>query len=66
VPIEVTATRRAQQQIAALDRTHTKAFTAFLDDLSLNGCAALANRLTGPVLRPHLFASSDRTAIEQS
>jgi hypothetical protein len=49
VPVEVVATRRAHQQIAALDRTHARAFAAFLDDLSLNGCAALAYRLTGPV-----------------
>jgi hypothetical protein len=42
VTIEVIATRRTEQQIAALDRTHMRAFTAFLDDLSLNGCAALA------------------------
>jgi hypothetical protein len=28
---------------------NTRAFTAFLDDLSINGCAALADRLTGPV-----------------
>jgi hypothetical protein len=49
VPVEVIATRRAQQQIAALDPTHTQAFGAFLGDLALNGCAALAYRLTGPV-----------------
>ena len=49
VPVEVIATRRAQQQIAALDRAHTRALATFLDDLSLNGCAALAYRLTGPV-----------------
>ena len=47
--VEVVATRRAQQQITALDRTHERAFAGFLDDLSLNGCAALAYRLTGPV-----------------
>jgi hypothetical protein len=49
VPVEVIATRRAQQQVEALDRTNARAFTAFLDDLSINGCAALAYRLTGPV-----------------
>jgi hypothetical protein len=49
VPVEVVATRRAQQQVEALDRINTRAFTAFLDDLSINGCAALAYRLTGPV-----------------
>ena len=63
VPVEVTATRRAQQQIAALDRTHTRAFAAFLDDLSLNGCAALAYRLTGPVPLSRLCVKHLRAAL---
>jgi hypothetical protein len=62
VPVEVTATRRAQQQIAALDRTHTRAFATFLDDLSLNGCAALAYRLTGPVPLSRLCVKHLRAA----
>jgi hypothetical protein len=63
VPIEVIATRRAQQQIAALDRTYTRTFAAFLDDLSLNGCAALAYRLTGPVPVSRLCAKHLRGAL---
>ena len=63
VPVEVTATRRAQQQIAALDRTHTRAFAAFLDGLSLNGCAALAYRLTGPVPLSRLCVKHLRAAL---
>jgi hypothetical protein len=49
MPIEVVSTRRAQQQAGDLDRTHAQAFTAFVDDLARNGCAALGYRLTGPV-----------------
>jgi len=49
MPIEVTSTRRAQQQAGLLDRAHARAFTAFVDDLARNGCAALGYRLTGPV-----------------
>ena len=63
MPIEVTATRRAQQQIAALDRTHTRAFDAFLDHLSLNGCAALAYRLTGPIPLSRLCVKHLRAAL---
>ena len=63
VSVEVIATRRAQQQIAALDRAHTRAFTAFLDDLSLNGCAALAYRLTGPVPLSRLCVKHLRAAL---
>ena len=61
--IEVSATRRAQQQIAALDRTHTREFAAFLDDLALNGCAALAYRLTGPVPLSRLCVKHLRAAL---
>lgn len=49
MPFEVIATRRAQQQAGHLDRTHTRTFAAFVDDLARNGCAALGYRLTGPV-----------------
>jgi len=63
VPVEVVATRRAQQQVQALDRTNTRAFTAFLDDLSLNGCAALAYRLTGPVPLSRLCVKHLRRAF---
>jgi mRNA-degrading endonuclease RelE of RelBE toxin-antitoxin system len=49
MPIEVVSTRRAQQQAEDLDRRHALAFTAFVDDLARNGCAALGYRLTGPV-----------------
>jgi hypothetical protein len=63
VPVEVIATRRAQQQIAALDRTRTRTFAAFLDDLSLNGCAALAYRLTGPVPLSRLCVKHLRAAL---
>lgn len=49
MPTEVISTRRAQQQAGDLDRTHTRVFTAFVDDLARNGCAALEYRLTGPV-----------------
>lgn len=49
MPIEVISTRRAQQQVDHLDRTHARTFTAFVDDLARNGCAALGYRLTGPV-----------------
>jgi hypothetical protein len=63
VPVEVVATRRAQQQVEALDRTNTRAFTAFLDDLSINGCAALAYRLTGPVPLSRLCVKHLRGAL---
>ena len=63
MPVEVVATRRAQQQIQVLDRTNTRAFTAFLDDLSLNGCAALAYRLTGPVPLSRLCVKHLRRAF---
>lgn len=63
MPVEVIATRRAQQQIAALDRTHTRAFDAFLDDLSRNGCVALAYRLTGPVPLSRLCVKHLRAAL---
>jgi hypothetical protein len=63
VSVEVIATRRAQQQIEALDRTHARAFAAFLDDLSNNGCTALAYRLTGPVPLSHLCVKHLRAAL---
>jgi hypothetical protein len=63
VSVEVTVTRRAQQQISALDRAHTRAFAAFLDDLSLNGCAALAYRLTGAVPLGRLCVKHLRAAL---
>ena len=63
MPVEVVATRRAQQQVEALDRTNTRAFTTFLDDLSLNGCAALAYRLTGPVPLSQLCVKHLRAAL---
>jgi hypothetical protein len=63
VSIEVIATRRAQQQIAVLDRTHARAFAAFLDDLSLNGCKALAYRLTGAVPLSRLCVKHLRAAL---
>ena len=61
--VEVVATRRAQQQITALDQTHAQAFAAFLDDLSLSGCAALAYRLTGPVPLSRLCVKHLRAAL---
>jgi hypothetical protein len=63
VSVEVVATRRAQQQITALDRTHERAFAGFLDDLALNGCAALAYRLTGPVPLSRLCVKHLRGAL---
>jgi len=63
VSVEVIATRRAQQQIAALDRAHTRAFGAFLDDLARNGCAALAYRLTGDVPLSRLCVKHLRAAL---
>jgi len=63
VSVEVVATRRAQQQVAALDQTHAQAFAAFLDDLSLSGCAALAYRLTGPVPLSRLCVKHLRAAL---
>jgi len=63
VSVGVIATRRAQQQIAALDRTHAQAFATFLNDLSLRGCAALAYRLTGPVPLSRLCVKHLRSAL---
>jgi hypothetical protein len=54
VSIEVLSTPRAQQQIAALDRTHAKALDSFIDGLAREGCGALAYRLTGPTLLSRL------------
>lgn len=63
VPVKVIATRRAQQQIATFDRTHEQALNAFLDDLSLNGCTALAYRLTGPVPLSRLCVKHLRASL---
>jgi hypothetical protein len=63
VSVEVVATRRAQQQVEALDRTNTRASAGFLDDLSINGCAALAYRLTGPVPLSRLCVKHLRGAL---
>ena len=61
--LEVTSTLRAQQQIAALDRTHARAFGAFLDDLARNGCAALTYRLSGPTPLSRLCVKHLRGAL---
>ena len=63
MPVEVVATLRAQQQVEALDRINTRAFAAFLDDLSINGCAALAYRLTTPVPLSRLCVKHLRGAL---
>lgn len=54
MPTEVLATRRADQQIAALDRRQTTQFNTFVDDLAARGCAALAYRLSGPTPIDHV------------
>jgi hypothetical protein len=54
VPTEVVATPRADQQIAELDRAHTKALDDFLDDLAAQGCKALGYRLSGPTPVDHI------------
>lgn len=54
MPTEVLATPRADQQIAALDRRQSKQFERFLDDLAVQGCEALAYRLTGSTPIDHL------------
>ena len=63
VPTEVLATPRADQQIAALDRTHTKAFNEFLDDLVARGCAALGYRLSGSTPINHMCVKHLRDAL---
>jgi hypothetical protein len=61
--MEVVSTRRAQQQAGDLDRTHTLAYRAFVDDLARNGCAALGYRLTGPVPISRMCVKHLRGAI---
>ena len=63
VSIEVISTLRAQQQIAALDRIHSRAWDAFLDDLARNGCAALAYRLSGSTSLDRLCVKHLRGAL---
>jgi hypothetical protein len=63
VSIEVISTPRAQQQIAALDRTHARAFDAFIDDLAHNGCSALAYRLSGPTSLSRMCVKHLRGAL---
>jgi hypothetical protein len=63
VPIEVISTPRAYQQIAALDRTHAKAFDTFVDELSRKGCGALAYRLSGPTPLSHMCVKHLRGAL---
>jgi len=41
MPTEVLATPRAEQQIGALSRKHSKVFENFLNDLAAGGCRAL-------------------------
>lgn len=61
--MEVTSTRRAQQQADNLDRTHSLAYRAFVDDLAQHGCAALGYRLTGPVPISRMCVKHLRGAI---
>jgi hypothetical protein len=63
VSIEVISTLRAQQQVAALDRTHSQAFAGFVDDLARNGCAAPGYRLSGPVPLSRLCVKHLRGAL---
>lgn len=63
MPTEVVATRRADQQIAGLDRTHAKAFGEFLDDLGTRGCKALAYRLSGPTPMDHMCVKHLRGSL---
>jgi len=63
VPTEVTATLRADQQIAGLDRTHAKAFGEFLDDLAARGCKALGYRLSGPAPVDHMCVKHLRDSL---
>lgn len=61
--IEIASTRRAKQQIDDLDRTHSRAFLAFLDNLARNGCAALAYRMSGQTPLDHLCVKHLRGAL---
>jgi excisionase family DNA binding protein len=54
MPIEVLATPRAQQQISGLTRKQAKIFDNFLNELSANGCRALAYRLSGHTPLDHI------------
>jgi hypothetical protein len=63
VPTEVLATPRADQQIAALDRTHARAFDDFLDDLAAQGCQALGYRLSGPTPVDHMCVKHLRGSL---
>jgi hypothetical protein len=47
VPTEVLATPRAEQQVSGLSRRQAKTLDNFLNDLAVNGCQALAYRLSG-------------------
>ena len=62
MPVEVVATRRTTAGRGP-GQTNTRAFTAFLDVLSINGCAALAYRLTGPVPLSRLCIKHLRAAL---
>lgn len=63
MPTEVIATPRADQQIAALDRTHAKAFADFLDELAAQGCQALGYRLSGPAPVNHICVKHLRGSL---
>lgn len=54
MPLEVRATRRAEQQIGALARRRRQSFDQFLDMLAAEGCAVLSYRLTGDPPIDHL------------
>ena len=60
MPTEVLATPRADQQIAALNRRQAAHFNTFVDDLAARGCAALADRLSGPVPIDHVCVKHPR------
>ena len=62
MPVEVVATRRTTAGRGP-GQTNTRAFTAFLDVLSINGCAALAYRLTDPVPLSRLCVKHLRGAL---
>jgi hypothetical protein len=63
VSIEVIATPRANQQIAGLDRTHSRLFSDFLDDLAARGCHALSYRLSGPSPVDHICVKHLRATL---
>lgn len=63
MPTEVVATPRAEQQIAALDRVHARAFGDFLDDLAAEGCKALSYRLSGSTPVDHMCVKHLRDAF---